>query len=78
MNVLLGQNVIFFRFLPISYRSKFELTISPTITYFMKKSTYLYYSPAPSIYDRRKSSLPNWVKDVLKIAILFLIGFVIS
>ncbi|WP_170234105.1 hypothetical protein [Segetibacter aerophilus] len=44
----------------------------------MKKTTYLYYSPTPSVYGRRNSAVPNWMKDVLKIVLLFLLGFIVS
>jgi hypothetical protein len=43
-----------------------------------KTTTYLYYSPVPSVYDRRQSAIPNWIKDVLKIVLLFLLGFIVS
>jgi hypothetical protein len=44
----------------------------------MKKTTYLYYSPAPTFYDRRKANIPDWMKDILKIVILFLLSFIVT
>ncbi|WP_297821391.1 hypothetical protein [Segetibacter sp.] len=44
----------------------------------MKKTTYLYYSPAPSAHGRRQSAIPHWAIDFLKVVLLFLLGFIVS